>query len=50
MDCLTGMRLFVRSVDLGSFSRAAVQERTTVVAVSRHVKRLEVSVAVGIRA
>ncbi|MDR3532364.1 MAG: LysR family transcriptional regulator [Rhodopila sp.] len=35
------MRFFVRSADLGSFSRAAVLERTTVAAVSRHVSRLE---------
>ncbi len=41
MDHLTAMRFFVHSVDLGSFSKATARERTTVVAVSRHVTALE---------
>ena len=41
MDHLTAMRFFVRSVDFGSFSKAAAHERTTIVAVSRHVTALE---------
>ncbi len=41
MDYLTAMRFFVRSVDLGSFSKAAARECVTVLAVSRQITGLE---------
>jgi DNA-binding transcriptional LysR family regulator len=41
MDYFAAMRAFVRSVDLGSFSRAAVEEGVKVSTVSRYVSALE---------
>jgi DNA-binding transcriptional LysR family regulator len=41
MDYFSAMRAFVRSVDLGSFSKAAVEEGVKVSTVSRYVSALE---------
>jgi DNA-binding transcriptional LysR family regulator len=41
MDYLAAMRAFVRSVDLGSFSRAAAEAGVKVSTVSRYVSGLE---------
>jgi DNA-binding transcriptional LysR family regulator/uncharacterized protein YjbJ (UPF0337 family) len=41
MDYFAAMRAFVRSVDLGSFSKAAGEEGVKVSTVSRHVSALE---------
>ena len=41
MDYLAAMRAFVRAVDLGSFSKAAAEERLKVSTVSRYVSALE---------
>jgi DNA-binding transcriptional LysR family regulator len=41
MDYLAAIRAFVRSVDLGSFSRAAAEEGVKVSTVSRYVSALE---------
>jgi DNA-binding transcriptional LysR family regulator len=41
MDYLAAMRAFVRSVDLGSFSKAAAEEGVKVSTVSRYVTALE---------
>jgi DNA-binding transcriptional LysR family regulator len=41
LDYLLAMRLFVRSVELGSFSRAAMAYNLQVSSVSRHISNLE---------
>jgi DNA-binding transcriptional LysR family regulator len=41
MDYLAAMRAFVRAVELGSFSRAAAEEKQKVSTVSRYVSALE---------
>ena len=41
MDYFAGMRAFVRAVELGSFSRAAVEECVKVSTISRYVTALE---------
>jgi DNA-binding transcriptional LysR family regulator len=41
MDYFAAMRAFVRAVDLGSFSKAAVEERLKVSTVSRYISGLE---------
>ncbi|MDQ0392363.1 LysR family transcriptional regulator [Labrys monachus] len=48
MDYLAAMRAFVRAVDLGSFSKAAIEEGVKVSTVSRYVGALEADLGVAL--
>ena len=48
MDYLLTVRLFVRSVDLGSFSKAAAAQNLTASSVSRHISSLEQDLGVSL--
>jgi len=48
MDYLAAMRAFVRAVDLGSFSKAALEEGLKVSTVSRYVGALEADLGVAL--
>lgn len=48
MDYFTALRAFVRSVDLGSFSRAAAEQDAKVSTISRHVSSLEADVGAAL--
>jgi len=48
MDLLAAMRVFVRAVDLGSFSKAAAEEELKVSTVSRYVSALEADLGAAV--
>ncbi|HEY0145234.1 MAG TPA: LysR family transcriptional regulator, partial [Methylovirgula sp.] len=48
MDYLAAVRAFVRAVDLGSFSKAAVEQELKVSTVSRYVSGLEADLGVAL--
>jgi DNA-binding transcriptional LysR family regulator len=48
LDYLLTMRLFVRSVELGSFSKAAIAQNLTASSVSRHIASLEQDLGVSL--
>jgi DNA-binding transcriptional LysR family regulator len=48
MDYFTALRVFVRSVELGSFSKAALEEGAKVSTVSRYVGALEADLGVAL--